>query len=172
VGKLKRILTSILIIGSILSLVNAGLAFENEPEGFRSSNWGGPPEENMILVDSTKDGQSFYRVPKEKMSIGDAKFYMITYSFFGQPQKFMGVILAFRGEENYDLLKTICEGKFGEPTKKRLSELEWQGQITTIVLNYDLVDEDGALALVGTSIFSEYLEAKQKKQIEKAEEDW
>lgn len=82
------------------------------------------------------------------------------------------VILAFRNEENYDILKTICQGKFGEPTAKKFYELHWEGSKATIVLQYDMVEEEGRLALVSTLLGMKWQKDQQRKQIEKAEEDW
>lgn len=161
------------------SLAHTGLAFQNEPDGFRHLKWGNPPTEHMVYVGIMKGERRLYKLPNEKLHIGDAWFYKIYYSFFGSPERFMRIDLYFYGERNYKLLGSICQGKFGEETTKGFHEHAWTSPETMVVLAYDMADDKGSLSLGDWTIFSEYTEAKRRaeeaekeKQAEKTEEDW
>lgn len=161
------------------SLAHIGLTFQNEPDGFRHFKWGDPPTEDMVYIAIMEGGLKFYKLPNEKLHIGDAWFYKIIYSFFGSSERFMRVDLYFYGERNYKLLESICQGRFGKETTKGFHELAWISQETTVILAYDVVDDKGSLSLGDWTIFSEYTDAKKraeeaekKKQAEETEEDW
>lgn len=156
----------------ILSLTNLGFSFQNEPDGFRGLKWGDPPTEDMILLGTLEGERKGYELPNEKLYLGDAHFYSIIYSFYDQPERFMIVHLYFNGEKNYDLLKTICLGRFGEETEEGFYEHFWLSQKASVRLHYDLSEEKGGLGLASFVIFNEFLKAQEKRQIEKAEEDW
>jgi len=154
-------------------------AFQNEPDGFRGLKWEDPPTEDMVCVDIMEGERTLYKLPNEKLHIGNAWFYKIVYSFFGSPERFMRVDLYFYGERNYKLLESICQGKFGEETTKGFHEHAWISPETTVVLVYDVADDKGSLSLGDWTIFSEYTEAKKtaeeakkEKQAEETEEDW
>jgi len=156
----------------ILLLPNSGLTFQNEPDGFRSLKWGDPPARNMRFVGKEKDELIIYKVSNERLSLGDAKFHTILYSFYGQPKRFMVVGLYFQGKKNFELLKDICKTKFGKPTGRGFFEFTWEGQIAFVFLIHRLVDDDGYLTLGSTIIFTEYTESKKKRQAKEAEKDW
>lgn len=163
----------------VFSLADIGLAFKNEPEGFRGLKWGDPPTEEMVYLATMEGGATLYKLPNEKLHIGDAWFYKIVYSFFGSPERFMRVDLYFYSERNYKLLESICQGRFGKETSKRFHEHAWMSPQTTVFLTYDMVEDKSGLGLSDWTIFSEYTEAKKraeetlkKKEAEEAEEDW
>lgn len=179
---MRRIRISLWFLAVIIlmfSLADITFAFQNEPDGFRGLKWGDPPTEDMVYIAMMEGGLKFYKLPNEKLHIGDAWFYKISYSFFGPPEKFMRVDLYFYGERNYKLLESICQGKFGEETTKGFHEHVWISPETTVVLVYDVADDKGSLSLGDWTIFSEYTDAKKrakeaekKKQAEETEEDW
>lgn len=154
----------------VLILIGTGaLAFENEPEEFRGLKWGDPPTEEMILK-KEEEFQDVYTIRKDNLKLGDAKLIGIYYTFFdGQ---FSGVGLFFRGEDNFDLLESICRVRFGDETEKGFYHLLWQGSEAMIMLDYDMVSKIGYLALNSMPLANEYTEAKKRSEAEKAEGDW
>lgn len=178
--RIVRILLWFLTLAILaLSLADVGLPFQNEPDGFRGLKWGDPPTEDMLYVATMEGKRRLYKLPNEKLHIGDAWFCRIVYSFFGSPERFMRVDLYFYGERNYKLLEGICQGRFGEETTKGFHEHAWMSPRTTVLLTYDMVEDKGCLGLSDWTIFSEYTEAKKKtqederkKQAEETGEDW
>ncbi len=165
---MKKI-TVVLMVLIVLAFPLGAFAFENEPEGFRGLKWGDPPSEDMeYLGDVYGKG---YTLPDDKMAIGSAEFYMIAYLF--HEDRFFGVALYFEGEDNYDLLETICKERYREEQlEEGFYEFKWMGQKSFIVLRYDIVEEEGFLSLASTVITLEKTEADNKKEAEKAEGDW
>lgn len=166
---LTWILTATILI---LLLTNIGISFQNEPDGFRNLKWGDQPAKNMLFIGKEKYGLKMYRVSNEKLSLGDAKFFIILYAFYGQPKRFMAANLYFRGKKNFELLESICRTKFNKPTKIGFFTFEWHGLIAGIYLTYDLIDDEGSLMIGSTTIVAEYLENMKKKKAKEAEKDW
>jgi len=169
--KLKTLLWTVIVTILVFSSVESGFTFQNEPDGFRDFKWGDAPRSNMKFLGEAQE-MKIYILPNDKLYLGDAQFDQIFYSFYGSPQKLMVVALHFNGKENYDILETICKGKFGKPTQTGFYEFQWTGQQATINLVYKIIEEKGQLGLISTIIFLEYSKAKEKKQIKEAEEDW
>ena len=179
---MKRIRTLLWFVVAamlVFSLTDIGFAFQNEPDGFRGLKWGGPPREDMVCIGIMDGERSLYKVPDEKLHIGDAWFYKIVYSFFDSPERFMRVDLYFFGERNYRLLESICQGRFGEETIKEFHQHTWMSDRTIVALEYDMLDDKGSLSLGDSTIFSEYMEAKKRaeegkkdKAAEESKADW
>ena len=158
-----------LVAVMILAFSLGAVAFQNEPDGFRGLKWGDPPGEDMEYIGDVY-GKG-YTVPDDKMSLGNAQLYMIIYLFY--EDRFFGVALYFRGEENYGLLETICKERYGEEElEEGFYEFKWMGQKSFVALHYDIVEETGFLSLNSTVIVLEKTEADNKKEAEKAEGDW
>lgn len=172
---MRKIVVVAVLVMVLLSLGMA-YAFQNEPEGFRGLKWGDPPGEKIEFLRKQNEWLSTYRDPGDKLELGDARFYMILYSFYtpsgASVRKFMDVGLYFRTKANFNTLETICKVKFGEPTSKGFYEFAWASLATTVILTYDSIDEDGFLILGSTPIFKQYTQDKEKKQVEEAEKDW
>jgi len=174
----KRIRTLIWFLTTtvlIFSFADIGLAFQNEPDGFRGLKWGDPPTEDMVCVDILEGELRLYKCLNDKLHIGDAWFHKIVYSFFGWPGRLMGVSLHFYGERNYKLLENICQGRFGKEITKQFYKHFWMGQQANVLLTYDVAKDEGALALTNSMILSEYtkaVEAEKKRRAEETQEDW
>ena len=166
----KKVMLLTLIVSTFL-LISVGFTFQNEPDGFRELKWGDPPTEDMIYR-VTALGERGYTRPDDKMYVGNAQFYLIVYAFHGEPEKFMAAILYFKGEKNFNLLETICRGKFGEETEKGFYDFIWMGQKSTIFLRYDVVKKQGDLSLISIQILAEKVKIDKQKEIEKSKEDW
>jgi len=167
---MKKVIVGFLSVALILFCVSFVGAFQNEPDGFRGLKWGDPPTENMKYF-TTIGMKESYTIPNDKMSIGNAEFWAIAYAFYDG--RFSDVVLYFNGEENYDLLETICKGKFGEDeVDEGFYEFTWNGSISFIRLKYDMVEEEGSLGIASTQITKEWVKAKKEKEIQEAEEDW
>jgi len=144
--KLKTLLWIAIVTILVFSSVESGFTFQNEPEGFRGLKWGDPPTESMEYL-GTFQGDRIYTLSDDKMSMGNVELHLIVYAFHcgiedarlttlkDQSERFMLVVLGFWKEGNFDLLKTICQGKFGEETQEDFFELDWQGQKALITLH-------------------------------------
>ncbi len=152
----------------VLALTLGAFAFQNEPDGFRGLKWGDPPTEDMEYWADIQGSQIYVR-PAEELFLGDAKFEIILYSFY--QNRFMTVGLQFKGAENYKLLETICQAKFGEEMSKELFNLGWFSVQTRVYLTYDMAKNVGNLNLGNCLIFKEYNEAKKKGEAKKAAGD-
>jgi len=169
--KTRTLLWILTVVILVFLLADIGLAFQNEPNGFRGLKWGDLPPGNMMFLGAV-DGDGAYGFPREKMYIGSAQFDLIAYVFHGRPNRFMHVALYFKGEDNYDLLKAICRGRFGEETEEGFYTHGWRGTKTLIRLQYDAVKQEGSLILVGIQIWAEKVGVKEQKKVERVEEDW
>jgi len=158
----------VLVAVMVLALSVGAFAFQNEPEGFRGLKWGDPPTEDMEYWTDIQGSQIYVR-PADELSLGDAKFKLILYSFY--QNRFMAVGLQFRGAENYKLLETICQAKFGEEMSKELFNFGWFSLQTRVYLTYDMAENVGTLNLTSWLIFKEYNEAKKKGEAKKAAGD-
>lgn len=160
----------------LVVLLGPGLAFENEPEGFRGLKWGDRPGEDMQFVRSEDVLWHYYTLPEDKLSLGTASLDGIGYQFFTQPeevmQRFSSVALYFKGKGNYDCLKMVCEAKFGEPTDEGFEVTSWEGSKATVFLKWDFIEKEGFLVMASVPLFLEYSQAKKKLESEKAEGDW
>ena len=176
--KRKRILLWSLVAAVLaFSSVDIGLAFQNEPEGFRGLKWGDPPTKEMRFIRCDKYGQSLYDLPDEKLQIGDAEILHVTYCFFNDRdvEKLMRVFVYFEGENNFKILETICNAKFDKPSQEEYQKLIWASPKTIVILSYDRSYGklgDGILLLDYVPISDAYHKAKEQKQVEEAEKDW
>lgn len=172
---MKKTILIVAIATVILFSVGVAGAFENEPEGFRGLKWGDPPTEDMTWTADKNSGWKVYRKDKEKLSLGEAQFYTILYSFYSptpETIKFLGVGLYFTDEINFSSLSGLCKAKFGKPTQTELDAFAWCSQATMISLSYNRVDDSGMLFLQSLPLWQEWQRAKEKKQMENAEQDW
>jgi len=151
----KKIILAVIMV---FLIVGIGFAFQNEPEGFRELKWGDPPTEDM-KVDGVSKGANIYRRIGDKMSIGNAKFYLLEYSFY--KNQFMEIRGEFISNNNYNVLKTIFEENFGEPTEEKYYKLWWWGEKAVILLHYDTTMEFGYFVITGLQIWLEKNEANK-----------
>lgn len=162
----------VLVMAVLFLVLSVGaFAFQNEPEGFRGLEWGDAPTEEMEHYSSSKKGTDYYILPDDEMAIGNVKLYLIGYMFYeGQ---FLGVGLYFRGEDNYDLMKTICEQRYGEDEMDEgFYTTAWYGQKGFALLNYDYTEEGGFLTLGSTTLMMRKLTAEKEREAEKAAGDF
>lgn len=153
--------------GLILACTTA-FAFQNEPEGFRGLKWGDPPTEAMRHSVSV-EGNEVYVLPGDKMQLGNVYLSNVFYTFW-EGQFFTGA-LYFNGEDNFELMKTLCEQKFGE-SKGYYDLFTWQGAVTTVLLSYDHFEKSGFLGIVSTLLSMEKLQRDKEAEAAKAEGDW
>ena len=136
----------------------------------------------MVLLKRNEYGLATYELPDEKLHLGTAKLSSVAYYFFsdGDTEKLMQVELYFQELENYQLLKTICQGRFGQEFKKietfpYVGIHYWVRRGLIVELSYHADEKlklGNKLLLVYTPISTEYREARKKKQVEEAEKDW
>jgi len=166
---MKKMFLVVTILVCMFGLAGIGFTFQNEPEGFRGLKWGDPPTEDIKYL-KTIGRQRVYTRKNDKKRLGSAKLELIVYEFY--ENRLYLVNLLFRGKENYDLLKTICKGRFGEETKKILYDYYWKGPEATVILMWDSFKKVGALGFTSTVIFAEKCKAEKEKEAEKAEGDF
>jgi len=65
----------------VFSLAGIGLAFQNEPEGFRGLKWGDSPTEDMV-IDTVEDLRMWCTRDNERLYIGPAEIERIRYVFY------------------------------------------------------------------------------------------
>jgi len=170
----KILLVSILI----LLITGMGLAFQNEPDGFRGLKWGDEPTRDMVFLGQIiYEGNRYYR-EDDKLNIGSAKLDYIFYTFNLYSNQFYKASLYFTGKTNYNILKIIFEGRFGKPIWKEKDGyfLQWMGEIephkTRIYLNFDSKKRWGYLLIVSEEINRETPKDNKQKEVEKAKEDF
>ena len=168
---MKKIIGSVVLV--VLILAGAALAFDNEPEGFRGLKWGDKLTEDMIVY---KLGTVIndYTLPDEVLSLGSVTLFVVLYQFLTRPEEevLMSVMLYFQGEENYDLMEIICKQKFGKESISGWEEEIWFSLNSMVLLKYDSIEEGGFLALSSVPLLEERVEAVEKVESEKAQEDW
>ena len=185
-GENKMIRKISLAIILIFLITGIGFAFQNEPDGFRGLKWGDAPTEDMnfycqfgnkLKDEDIEEKGNYYEREKDKLNIGNAEIRSITYIFTLYSNQFYEVRLRFYDINNYDILKIICEGRFGEPTykDKKSRLLYWTGDKTEICL-YMNDKEVGVFFIKSMKIRIETLadkpEHNKQKELEKAEEDF
>jgi hypothetical protein len=173
---IKKISLAIVLIFLITGI---GFAFQNEPDGFRGLKWGDAPTEDMIFLHQVvenryfNNGNYYYKgLLVEKLHIGSAKINHISYIFNLYSNQFYKVNLFFNGEPNFEILKMICEGKYGEPTHEDKYFLRWVGDKAGVSLYFNPKKKEGLFAIESTEIHSESPEDNKQKEVEKAEEDF
>ena len=169
----KRIIWIPIVIILIFLLVATGLTFQDEPEGFRGLKWGDPPLEGMKLFNE-QPLLNAYMIPNEHLFLGNVTLYLIAYQFFIQSEEevFMAVGLYFKGEENHDRMKRICQEKFGEETEKDYQSIAWFSLESMVMLKYDTIEEEGYLVMGSMPLSLERTAALKKLEAKKAEKDW
>jgi len=187
---IKKIL---LVIVLVFLITGIGFAFQNEPDGFRGLKWGDAPTEDMTFLGETSEyiidddpettitKTNCYHNRNEKNNIGSAELYNIFYNFNLYSNQFYKVTATFYGEDNYDILKIICEERFGKPTymweKKDYYSLKWVGDKTEIHLYFNFKKRDdwyhkGWIEFKSVEIHPEKIEDNKQKEVEKAKEDF
>ena len=181
-GSILLIVVSILIIFTLsLFAEEIKSTFQNEPDGFRGLKWGDAPTEDMSYFYQIKDeyirdkGNYYHRI-WDKLNIGNAKISSIKYIYNLYSNQFYKVNLTFYGKDNFDILKIICEGRFGEPTGKAKDWdfLRWVGDKAEVTLYLD--KGCGLFSIKSMEIRIETLadkpEYNKQKEVEKAKEDF
>ena len=155
------------ILVCMFGLAGIGFTFQNEPEGFRGLKWGDPPTEDMRYLQSIQEDKIYSRA-NDKMQLGNAKLTTIDYTFY--QDRFSVVYLSFEGKENYDLVKTLCRGRFGEATREEgLYKFTWSGEEALVFLSWDPVKKEGFLSLRSWDIWLECYEVRKKREVIKQE---
>jgi len=164
-GKGRWCLTTILV----LTLASMGIAFQNEPEGFRGLQWGDPPGEDMVFTFAS-GSMDIYERPADKMNIGDVRLRRVEYGFY--QNRFLVAMVRFIGDENYDLLKVILTARYGKPTDEGFLQFTWWSSDTNIILSRPSMKNDGYLSIADVRIFGEMDRAIKQEAIEKAADDF
>ena len=168
--RIRILLSALTVVTTAALLASVGLAFENEPEGFRDLRWGDPPTDDMVYR-TTLAGDRIYTRPNDKMYIGNAQFMVIAYDFYGQPEKLMAAYLYFKGEKTFNLLKAICRTEFGKERQEAFYELGWWGPKAIVKLRYHTREKAGYLCLMSAKMLLEKIGTKEQREMERARQD-
>ena len=174
---MKKNISIFLLVSILIFLITAtGFTSQNEPDGFRGLKWGDAPTEDMMLnCQHIYSGSTYYK-KEDKLNIGNAELGLIYYMFTLYSNQFYKVLSTFYGENNYNTLKIIFEGRFGESTKTYkeygFNVLQWTGEKTKIKLCYNSKHSEGYIVIESMKILPERPEDNKQKEVEKAEEDF
>jgi len=175
---IRKILLAIVLVFLITGI---GFAFQNEPDGFRGLKWGDAPTEDMTfsyqVISEYGTVGNYYRKSyigdkMDKLNMGSAKINSITYIFNLYSNQFYKVFLFFNGEDNYNILKIICEGKFGKQTQGDKYSHYWFGDKARISLYFNSKKKEGVFGIESEEIRPEKPEDNKQKEVEKAKEDF
>ena len=176
---IRKILLVIVLVFLITGVGFASqdkIVFKNEPDGFRGLKWGDAPTEDMVCFGKSLCFQSTYERKGDKLGIGSATLDEIYYKFNFYSCQFYEAGSHFFGTDNYDILKVIFEGRFGEPTKIYEEHgshvLQWTGEKTKIELIYNTKQCERFIVIESMKIHPEKSEDNKQKEVEKAEDDF
>lgn len=138
------------------------------PNVFRDIEWGTPAEECQgmtLLMSSDKD--ETYEREGETLTLGDAHIKRKVYRFYDN--QLMGVTITAEGEENFEALKKLAFGEFGEEESiqfdESLNEWFWVELLhgTALrLLTYNESQQAATLYLLSWVVYSQ----RQKEQIQ------
>ena len=115
-----------------------GLAFQNEPHGFRGIKWGTNISEltDMLVVESGKD-TLYYARKTDNMKIGDADIGQISYGFY--KNRFFVALVEYKGYVNFTKLKAILFDQYGKPEQPNqlMENYFWVGGTVDIYFDYN-----------------------------------
>jgi len=165
-GKKKRL---ILLVGLIfLTVCTVGLAFPNEPDGFRDLKWGDAPTEDMYfvyeIISEYMDNAKIYAKYRENNNIGSAKLFSLEYCFNLRSNQFYKVSANFSKDKYFEILEVIFKDRFGEPTKREKDFLLWDGEKARVYL----LGLEGNLAML--EFRSWEIKAEEPPEIDKTAE--
>jgi len=154
----------------ILALLwtDIGLAFQNEPEGFRGLKWGDAPTEDMEFLGEQAQRRTYFRF-NDELKMEQVPLQAIIYLFYGEPEKLYMVQLYFNGRDNYENLKTICRAGFGKETGGWTDDTHWISPKTKVFLIFWHGKGRGELHLASGPLSQRYFDAGKKKR---AVEGW
>lgn len=174
---MKRIAVALVGVPVILILLGAAIAhaFSNEPDGFRGLKWGYPPAADMEYQTPSGFAAALYAEEDMYTEIGGVEGNLF-YEFYDDPPRFSAIVFIFSEESEYDTLESLLIHAFDKPhdyyEDYSTYEVYWFGDITTVGLSYDLVDEVGFLEMYSTGISDEQYEAEQQAEEEKLPEEF
>jgi hypothetical protein len=150
-------------------------AFPNEPRGFGELEWGDPPSWGMEYQTPSGFASALYAEEDTYAEIGEVEGDLF-YEFYDEPPRLSAIVFIFYEESEYDSLEGLLIDVFGEPHDYYEDyftyEVYWFGDITTVSLSYDYVDELGLLEMYSTTIIDEQYEAEQQMESENLPEQF
>ena len=162
----------IVVMVFVFLLISGGasFAFQNEPDGFRGLKWGDPPTEDMKYFD-TIEGNKSYVLFEEKNSFGDVELEQIFYVFYGDPGRFVSVMLSFKGKLTFERLEAFCRQEYGEENAEGFDGSSyWEGEDAIVGFDYDPEQEEGSLIAFSVSILTEMMTTEMDKEFAEFEE--
>ena len=171
-----RILLPILTVGMLgFLVVGPGLAFQNEPDGFRGLKWGDPPGEDMVNRRSINPDFVWYRRAGDKMEIGRAELISLHYAFY-KGQFFLAEIIVKASPveiTHYDYLKDVLILKFGRGNQVGEQIIRWGGLIngeTTVIVLENWGGLSGKLTIYSRKIYLQKQDDERDEVREGAEQ--
>lgn len=158
----RKLGTLLILLVIRVCLAIPAFAFQNEPDEFRGIKWGTNIRE-LPNMDLSKDaGESkYYHRRYEKMRIADAELEQIDYGFY--KGRFLSVTIYFKGDLNFDKLKTILDTRYGDADLSdfNLKEYIWVGRSVNISFGYKQTTKKGIISY----LFKPITEGKGKDQV-------
>src|SRR5262249_43529308 len=102
---------AILSVAITILTVSSALA---QVDGFRGLKWGtefSTVESEMEYRQTSKDGINYYRKLGDEMKIGKAELIHLHYGF--RENKFCSVLIAVKGQSNFEWLRDTTFERFG-----------------------------------------------------------
>lgn len=125
------------------------------PDGFRGTEWGGPPRQGWELTGKGEafGGVDFYRNPSENLTLDGTPLESVGYMFWHD--RLASVRLSFKGRSNYASILKTCEEKWGKGKKDNIRDLYiWAGDKKCAVrAGYSDVSGEGALIMVSKVVY-------------------
>jgi len=145
------------------------LAALDAKTGFRDVLWGSAPTADMTLVETGKDGTTYYRRPSDSMTVGAAQLEAIAY-FYWRDQ-FLGVMLMSEGYANARALLATLQEAYGEGHQGNqfMERYHWFGK--TVTLSFDQKSSDDAVVVFRYEPLQEKQKAAEKDAAKSGAQD-
>jgi hypothetical protein len=158
------LLASFFLALSLASQPAWGVLLQDEPSGFRGNYWGASPADCPSLrfvgdLGTNRSGKliTLYDRSTAGLVINGVSFTRIRYRFI--ENQLESVQLSFEGRANRDKLLQVVEDRYGRPApgeRKHLGRVEWDGNETTVDLDYRTDVEQGWLWFMSTRLNREF----------------
>ncbi len=171
---IKRIVPFSLLIFFLIFPVNSYSFLSSnfrpgtEPDGFRQIKWGTDIStiKDMVFIEDLSQTMNIalakeYKKNNDILKIGSAHLKKLSYTFWGG--KFWFVVAEFSGLENWKVLRDSCFKMFGsrnilirdlsgnrkDGTKyqEKIEDYSWEGEITSLSINYWHVLNHGTFSI-------------------------
>lgn len=161
------------LLMSIMLFLFPALCFaDSDIAGFREFKWETPKANfQELIIDHKEDDAIFYKLPNDKLNIGDIKVDDILYNFY--KDKLATVVINFTGQEKYDYLLKALEEKYGasEQPNEFMEQHVWFNRTGNGEIEYSDVTNKGFIMLWSKKLSAEQEAEKAKSAQTKGSND-